>query len=37
MDRFIMKLSLGYLNSAQKECEVLKRRLGGEKTSTNDI
>jgi len=27
MDRFIMKLSLGYLASAEKECEVLKRRI----------
>lgn len=27
MDRFMMKLSLGYLNSEEKECQVLKRRI----------
>lgn len=38
MDRFIMKLSLGYLDSTQKECEVLKRRLDwGKDDPTNDV
>ncbi|HHX18722.1 MAG TPA: MoxR family ATPase [Clostridium sp.] len=27
MDRFMMKLSLGYLKSEEKECQVLKRRI----------
>ena len=27
MDRFIMKLSLGYLSSTTRECQVLKRRI----------
>lgn len=38
MDRFIMKLSLGYLETAQQECEVLKRRISWKKDDpTNDI
>lgn len=38
MDRFIMKLSLGYLDSTKRECEVLKRRIGwGKDDPTNDI
>lgn len=38
MDRFIMKLSLGYLESAKKECDVLKRRIDwGKDDPTNDI
>ena len=38
MDRFIMKLSLGYLDSLEKECEVLKRRIEWKKDDpTNDL
>lgn len=38
MDRFIMKLSLGYLDSTERECEVLKRRIEWKKDDpTNDI
>jgi MoxR-like ATPase len=38
MDRFIMKLSLGYLDNPQKECEVLKRRIEWKKDDpTNDM
>ena len=38
MDRFIMKISLGYLDSLEKECEVLKRRIEWKKDDpTNDI
>lgn len=38
MDRFIMKLSLGYLETAEQECEVLKRRISWRKDDpTNDI
>lgn len=31
MDRFTMKLSLGYLGDAEKECEILRRRIGWKK------
>ena len=27
MDRFIMKLSVGYVDSLEKECEIMKRRI----------
>lgn len=38
MDRFMMKLSLGYLDSEEKECEVLKRRISWQKDDpTEDI
>jgi MoxR-like ATPase len=38
MDRFIMKISLGYLDSLEKECEVLRRRIEWKKDDpTNDI
>ena len=38
MDRFMMKLSLGYLDTAQQECEVLKRRISWKKDDpTNDL
>ncbi|NLD50172.1 MAG: MoxR family ATPase [Clostridiaceae bacterium] len=38
MDRFIMKLSLGYLETADQECEVLKRRISWKKDDpTNDV
>lgn len=38
MDRFMMKLSLGYLDSEEKECEVLKRRISWQKDDpTMDI
>ncbi|AUG58259.1 AAA family ATPase [Acetivibrio saccincola] len=38
MDRFMMKLSLGYLKSEEKECQVLKRRIMWQKDDpTADI
>ncbi|NLI58604.1 MAG: MoxR family ATPase [Clostridium sp.] len=38
MDRFMMKLSLGYLKSEEKECQVLKRRISWQKDDpTMDI
>lgn len=36
MDRFIMKLSMGYLDTVEKECEVLKRRITWKKDDPTD-
>ena len=38
MDRFIMKLSMGYLDSLEEECKILKRRIAwGKDDPSEDI
>ena len=36
MDRFIMKLSTGYVDTLEKECEILKRRINWKKDDPTD-